>query len=63
LIIFADILIEIFVHTSVILITVSNRILIGGGGGRFTVVVVSIEVLEESSNVSPVLFKFCVNLF
>jgi hypothetical protein len=51
-----------FVCTSAILITVSNRILIGGGGGRF-IVVVSTEDLEESSNVSPGLFKPCVNLF
>jgi hypothetical protein len=50
-----------FVSTSVILITVSNRILIGGGGGRF--IVVSTEDLEESSNISPGLFKPCVNLF
>jgi len=35
--------------------------LIVGRGGRF--VVVSIEDLEESSNVSLGLFKPCVNLF
>jgi hypothetical protein len=48
----------------VILITVSNRILIAGGGGRFVVVVVvSVEDLDESSNVSPGLIKPCVILF
>ncbi len=47
-----------------ILITVSNRILIAGGGGRFVVVVVvSVEDLDESSNVSPGLIKPCVILF
>jgi hypothetical protein len=36
--------------------------LMGGGGARL-VVVVSVEVLEESSNVSPGLVKPCVILF
>jgi hypothetical protein len=48
-------------HTSGILITVSNRILIGGGGARF--VVASTEDLEESSIVSSRLVKPFVTLF
>jgi hypothetical protein len=47
------------IHTSGILITVSNRILIGNGGARFAVVV----SVEESSIVSSGLVKPCVNLF